>query len=107
MNYKLKALSIHVNGRVYLKDEGFIFNEKNTNPVDLKNAFEAGFLETTDQTDETGDGVPESEISTGVTAAIASAYIATLTTIEDIDKYIINENRSSVIKAADKRKNEL
>lgn len=43
-NYQLKALSIHVNGRVYFKEEGFIFNEKNTNPNDLRNIVEAGFL---------------------------------------------------------------
>jgi hypothetical protein len=44
-NYKLKALSIHMNGRVYLKEEGFVFNEKNTSKTDLENAVNAGFLE--------------------------------------------------------------
>lgn len=44
-NYKLKSLSININNHLYLKADGFVFNEKNTHKSDLENAINAGFLE--------------------------------------------------------------
>jgi hypothetical protein len=43
-NYKLKALSLNINNRVYRTEDGFIFNEQNTDSTALKNAVDAGFL---------------------------------------------------------------
>jgi len=58
-NYKLKALSIHMNGRVYLKEEGFVFNEKNTSKTDLENAVNAGFLEEVKEVEAKAEAKPK------------------------------------------------
>lgn len=44
-NYKLKAISITLNNRVYRKEEGFVFNIQNTNQTQLDLAVKAGLLE--------------------------------------------------------------
>lgn len=44
-NYKLKAITITLNNRVYRKEDGFLFNIQNTNPTQLDLAVKAGLLE--------------------------------------------------------------
>jgi len=44
-NYKLKAITITLNNKVYRKEDGFLFNIQNTNPNQLDLAVNAGLLE--------------------------------------------------------------
>lgn len=44
-NYKLKAITITLNNKVYRKEDGFVFNIQNTNQTQLELAVKAGLLE--------------------------------------------------------------
>lgn len=44
-NYKLKAITITLNNKVYRKEDGFLFNIQNTNQTQLELAVKAGLLE--------------------------------------------------------------
>ena len=51
LQFTLIALSININGRLYRKEEGFVFDESNTDPKSLKDAIDAGFLRPVDETE--------------------------------------------------------
>lgn len=42
--YKLKALNIHIGGKLFFKEENKIFDSKVFNPKDLIEAEKAGFI---------------------------------------------------------------
>ena len=44
-NYKLKAITITLNNKVYRKEDGFVFSIQNTNQTQLELAVKAGLLE--------------------------------------------------------------
>ena len=44
-NYKLKAITITLNNKVYRKEDGFVFNIQNTNQTQLELAVKSGLLE--------------------------------------------------------------
>ena len=44
-NYKLKAITITLNNKIYRKEDGFVFNIQNTNQTQLELAVKAGLLE--------------------------------------------------------------